>query len=101
MVLTVPRALLGIADGQAFSYSVYAFDNYFTGNLTDSITGQLFTAGEQVYATAESAVQVDAKSSVGLSVSATGATGESTQTGLLLLHQSAAENDFSVVTIRH
>jgi hypothetical protein len=99
MILTAPLSVLGITAGQTFSYSVYAFDNYFTGNLTDAIEGQVFTAGEQLYA-AEPYVETDAKSRTSLGITATGAQGESTQTGLLLLHQSAAENDFSVVTVR-
>ena len=99
MVLIAPLSVLGITEGQTFSYSVYAFDNYFSGNLTDAIEGQVFTAGEQLYAAGDFAA-VDAKGRESLAVTATGAQGKSTQTGLLLLHRSAAENDFSVVTIR-
>ena len=99
MILTAPLGALGIEEGQTFSFSVYAFDNYFSGALTDYIEGQVFTAGEQLYA-AHPYVEVDAKGRASLDVTATGATGESTQTGLLLLHQSAAEDDFSVVTVR-
>ncbi|RIK17918.1 MAG: hypothetical protein DCC50_00155 [Acidobacteria bacterium] len=99
MILTAPLGALGIDEGQTFSFSVYAFDNYFTGWLTDYIEGQVFTAGEQLYA-ADPYVEVDAKGRANLDVTATGATGESTQSGLLLLHQSAAQDDFSVVTVR-
>lgn len=99
MILTVPRSALGIADGQTFSYDVYAFDNYFTGVLTDAIVGQLFTVGEQLLEV-EEFVEVPANGRTQLSVSATGDQGETTQTGLLLLHQSAATTDFEVVTVR-
>ena len=99
MILTAPLGALGITEGQTFSFSVYAFDNYFTGYLTDAIEGQVFTAGEQKYA-ADPYVEVDAKDRAKLGIMATDAAGESTQTGLLLLHQSAAESDFSVVTVR-
>lgn len=98
-ILTAPLAALGIEDGQTFGFSILAYDNYFTGSLTDSIEGQSFTAGEQVYAS-DTYVEVPARGSAQLAVSATGAAGGSTQTGLLLLHQSAAERDYSVVMIQ-
>ncbi len=98
-IFTAPMAALGIADGQTFGFSVYAYDNYFTGNLTDAIEGQSFTAGEQAYSS-DTYVEVPARGSAQLAVTATGATGGTSQTGLLLLHQSAAERDYSVVMIQ-
>lgn len=98
-IFTAPMAALGITEGQTFGFSVYAYDNYFTGALTDSLEGQSFTAGEQVYAS-DSYVEVPARGSTQLAVSATGAAGGSSQSGLLLLHQSAAERDYSVVMIQ-
>jgi subtilisin family serine protease len=93
-----PLSVLGLEEGDTFSFSVYAFDNYFTGALTDAIEGQSFTIGESVYA-ADAYVEVPANGSASLAVSATGAEGGSSQTGFLLLHQSAAENDYSVVEV--
>ena len=97
-ILTAPTDALGIAPGQTFGYSVYAFDNYFSGAVTDAIEGQTYTWGESKY-TPSGTVSIPAKSKLTLGVQATGSTAPSTQTGLLLLYRSAAENDFGVVSI--
>jgi hypothetical protein len=97
-IFLAPLAALGLEEGATFSFSVYAFDNYFTGALTDAIEGQSYTVGESVYE-ADAFVEVPANGSASLAVNATGAEGGSSQTGLLLLHQSAAENDYSVVEV--
>lgn len=98
-ILTAPMSALGIAPGQTFGYSVYAFDNYFTGATTDSIEGQTFTAGEVKYTPSSGTLTVPAKSNSTIDVKATTAAGASTQTGLLLLYRSAATNDYGVVQI--
>ena len=36
---------MGLAVGTTVGIDVFAFDNYFTGNLTDEITGMRFTPG--------------------------------------------------------
>ena len=41
---------VGVQPGTTFGFSVYAFDNYFTGNLTDSIEGMRFTPGAPRFA---------------------------------------------------
>jgi subtilisin family serine protease len=98
-ILTAPLAALGIAPGQTFGFSVYAYDNYFTGAQTDAIEGQSFTWGESKYTPSTGTVTVPAKSNSTVTVQATGATGASTQTGLLLLYRTAATTDFGVVQI--
>jgi hypothetical protein len=46
MILTVPQAALGLTSANTqIAFEVAAFDNYFTGNLTDSIGGMVFTPG--------------------------------------------------------
>ncbi len=42
-ILTVPLAALGLTPSTAFDFDVYAFDNYFTGALTDTIAGITYT----------------------------------------------------------
>jgi hypothetical protein len=48
MIYTVPLSSLANTGGPTlgyttpFTYSVYAFDNYYTGNLTDAITGMKY-----------------------------------------------------------
>lgn len=44
-ILTAPLGALGLAAGQVFGMSVYACDNYFTGNCTDAIEGMTCTVG--------------------------------------------------------
>jgi minor extracellular serine protease Vpr len=97
-VLTAPWAALGIVPGQTFGYSVYAFDNYFTGDLVDAIEGQTYTAGQPKY-TPTGSTSVAPGSTTSVAVQATGSTAPSSETGLLLLYGSAATNDFGVVQI--
>ncbi len=73
-IFTAPLAALGIAPGQTFSYSVYAFDNYFSGAVTDAIEGQSFTWGESKYTPSTGTVTVPAASALTVPVQATGST---------------------------
>ncbi len=98
-IFTAPLAALGITPGQTFGYSVYAFDNYFTGSVTDAIEGQSFTWGESKFTPATGTVTVPAKSTSTVAVQATGSTAPSSESGLLLLYRSAATTDFGVVQI--
>ncbi|MBX3694353.1 MAG: S8 family serine peptidase [Steroidobacteraceae bacterium] len=43
MIMTIPLAPLGINPAAPLVISAYAFDNYFTGNLTDYIEGKVYT----------------------------------------------------------
>lgn len=45
VILTAPLAAMGMDLTTQFDFSVYAFDNYFTGSLTDSIEGMTHTLG--------------------------------------------------------
>lgn len=42
-ILTAPLSALGLMPGTQFDFSVYAFDNYFSGALTDAIQGMTAT----------------------------------------------------------
>jgi len=42
-ILTAPLAAMGMTKSTQFDFSVFAFDNYFTGFLTDSIEGMTAT----------------------------------------------------------
>lgn len=48
-IFTVPMAPMGLAPGTPIGLSIYAFDNYFSGELTDSIEGMRFTPGNPRY----------------------------------------------------
>jgi hypothetical protein len=45
VILTASLADLGLAPETKFSFTVVAFDNYFTGEATDFIEGMVYTAG--------------------------------------------------------
>jgi minor extracellular serine protease Vpr len=45
MTMTVPMSALGLAAGTTINFSVEAFDNYFSGNVSDALTGMRFTPG--------------------------------------------------------
>lgn len=42
-IMTAPMSTVGLTPSSKFTYSVFAFDNYFTGNLTDSIENMTMT----------------------------------------------------------
>ncbi|GAA3635773.1 S8 family serine peptidase [Microbacterium awajiense] len=96
-VFTVPTAALGLTAGQTFGFSVYAFDNYFTGALTDAIEGQSYTVGSPKYTPVGSTV-LEPRENLTLPVSVADVDGTS-ETGLLLLYGSAAEDDWGTVVI--
>lgn len=45
VIMTVPMSAMGLAVGTTVGIDVFAFDNYFSGNQTDEITGMRFTPG--------------------------------------------------------
>ena len=98
MVLTVPASALGIAAGQMFSFDVYAFDNYFTGAMTDAIEDMSFTYGQPEYLV-DDYIEVPKNGKATLTATVNEDAGESTQTGLLLRHLSAATDDWEIVTL--
>ncbi|MCU0478794.1 MAG: S8 family serine peptidase [Chloroflexi bacterium] len=91
VILTALLSDLGITQATQFDVSVYAFDNYFTGNLTDQITGMTYTAGTPRYAPDTYTPVVAAGGSVSLGISAvpSGATASPSQKGLLLMYRDA------------
>lgn len=101
-VLTVPLAALGLSRGSTFGFSVLAYDNYFSGLITDRIEGQTWTVGSEKYGLAGSAdsLVVPSGGSTRVTVTANPAAGESTQTGFLLLFDDNKTRDFGVVQVR-
>src|SRR6185436_13161242 len=43
VILTAPLSAMGLNANSKFDFSVFAFDNYFTGNLTDAIEDLTYT----------------------------------------------------------
>ena len=94
--------LPGITATSRFSFSIFAFDNYFTGNLTDSIENMTFTlatprfSGSGVPATG---VPVGGTSTLTVSSVAGGDAASPSQKGLLLLYRDAAKKEAQTIRL--
>lgn len=104
MIFTVLASDVGITSPtQKFRFSVYAFDNYFSGQLTDAITGMVHTLGTPRYASAlgdSLGVPVGFSGNLPVSRPAGGATASPSQSGLLMLYRDARSGrEADVVTI--
>lgn len=90
VIYTAPLAALGIDPTTQITFSVYAFDNYFTGFLTDAIEGMVFTPGIPRYVS-EVNVIVPARYRYDLTVSANpgGKVASPSQYGLLLMYRDS------------
>ncbi len=90
VIMTAPLAAVGLTPGTKFNFSVYAFDNYFTGNLTDAVEGMVYTAGvPRFFGTGipSSGVPAGGSSTMTVQSVAGGDTASPSQTGLLLLYR--------------
>lgn len=101
-VLTVPLSFLGITPSTQFDFSVYAFDNYFTGDLTDAIVGMTFTPNAPRFVTDAAQLVVPAGGASELQVGALpgGDLASPSQSGLLLLYRSAFGAESSAITVK-
>jgi subtilisin family serine protease len=91
-ILTAPLAALGMTPDTQFDVSFYAFDNYFTGALTDFIEGMTYTLGiPRFFGSGIPAAGVPAGGSSTLTVDAIagGDVASPSQTGLLLMYRDA------------
>ncbi len=100
-VLSAPLSALGLSNGSTFDFSVLAYDNYFTGLVTDVIEGQTWTVGSQKYGLDGDADQlvVPAGGNTSVTVRQNATAGPSSQTGLLLLYDDAAKRDAQAVRV--
>jgi subtilisin family serine protease len=90
MIMTAPLAALGLTPTSTFDFSVYAFDNYFTGDLTDSIEGITYTAGVPRYVASGvplTGVPVDGSSVLTIDAVTGGDVASPSQSGILLLYR--------------
>jgi minor extracellular serine protease Vpr len=95
MIMTVDMADVGLTAGQQFSFDVLAFDNYFTGSLTDAVENSVFTLGTPKYTWDDSNFPengVPPRSGLLLKVDdvAGGAQASPSQTGFLMMYRDAA-----------
>ena len=90
MVMTVLASDLGVTDAnQKLSFSVYAFDNYFTGSQTDAITNMVYTPATPRFASGignSLGVPIGFNGALPVSHNPAGAAASPSQTGLLLLN---------------
>lgn len=102
MIMTVPLGAVGLAPDTQFSFDVEAYDNYFTGNLTDAIRGMVFTAGTPRFVTSDPPADgVPPWSGTLLTVNAPegGDDASPSQSGLLLMYRDARD-ETDIVTVQ-
>ena len=102
MIMTVPMSALGITTSQSISFSVYTYDNYFTGSLSDAIENMKYTPFLPKYDTDDYFPVVPPGGSAVVTVSAVpgGDTASPSQKGLLLLYRDTkASRQADVVNI--
>ena len=95
VILTAPLSAVGLSPGSQFQFSVFAIDNYFTGNITDAITDMTYTLGTPAFAvTGGSSFLLPAgqKGSVNVSAVPGGSQASPSQSGLLLLYRDSKPN---------
>jgi subtilisin family serine protease len=100
-ILTAPLAAVGLTPSTTFTYSVYAFDDYFTGALTDAIENMTFTLGAPKYALPAMSFTVPAAGKGTLPVTSVGggATASPSQLGFQLLVRDADANTEEAQTV--
>lgn len=102
MILTAPASLMGVVPGTTISFDILAYDNYFSGNVSDSIVGMRFTPGSERFAAATGFTgSVPRLSSASLPVIANRvADSASSERGLLLMYRRNAGSEADAIRIR-
>jgi minor extracellular serine protease Vpr len=105
-ILTAPLSALGITPDTTFGFSVYAFDNYFTGAATDAIEGMIFTPSKPRFdaiGVTDGSVLVapHARAKLTVTAPAGGAAASPSQTGFLLQYRdSDVKNESQAVVVK-
>ena len=89
---TAPLSALGLNASSRFDFSVYAFDNYFTGNLTDSIVGMTYTPSTPRFTASglpATGVPVSGSSTLNIQAVPGGDVASPSQQGILLMYRDA------------
>ena len=94
MIMTAPLSVMGLTPGSQVRISVLAFDNYFTGNLTDYIENMTFTLGQPRYTVdgdlPSFTVPAGVRGALPVQAVPGGATASPSQSGLLLMYRDGA-----------
>ena len=99
MILTVPMSALGLSAGTTINFSAIAYDNYFTGLISDELTGMRFTPGAARF----NAVGLpfgDVPSKTGGKIEITRANvpgASSTEAGLLIMHRRNTKREADIL----
>lgn len=103
MILTAPLAAMGLTDSSTFDFTVLSFDNYFTGQISDTIGPMTYTPATPKFAVDGGITRTVAPGrSILLRSSAVpgGDTASPSQTGVLMLHRGNAGTESSTVVLR-
>lgn len=91
-IMTAPLSAVGLTPSSKFTFSVFAFDNYFTGNLTDAVENMTYTLGTPRYmlsGPASFAVPMGGNTVLTASKVAGGDTASPSQLGFQFLYRDA------------
>jgi subtilisin family serine protease len=91
-ILTAPLSALGLNASSKFDFSVYAFDNYFTGDLTDAIVNLTYTPSTPRFVASgvpATGVPVGGSSTLTIQAVPGGDVASPSQTGILLMYRDA------------
>ncbi len=99
MIMTVAMSQLGLtAPGSTIRFSVYAYDNYFSGSLTDFLENMLFTPGAARFNPALQSGDVPSKTGGRLDIGrANVANTKSSESGVLIMHRRAAKHEADIL----
>jgi subtilisin family serine protease len=92
VIMSALMSDVGLTPSSKFTYSVYAFDNYFTGALTDALENMTFTLGTprwQLSAWPSFTVPAGGKGTLNVSSVPGGDAASPSQLGFLLLYRDA------------
>jgi subtilisin family serine protease len=103
-ILTAPLSAMGLTPGSAFDFSVFALDNYFTGNLTDAIEGMTYTPAVPRFTASgvpDAGVPVRGRAVLAVEAVPGGAAASPSQTGILLMYRDArAQREADAIRVR-
>jgi hypothetical protein len=104
IILTAPLSALGLTPNSTFDFSVYAFDNYFTGNLTDAIENMTYTPATPRYVASgvpSTGVPAGGKSTLNIQAVTGGDAASPSQLGFLLLYRDAQpQNEADTIEVK-
>ncbi|MFT3955358.1 MAG: S8 family serine peptidase [Piscinibacter sp.] len=102
MIMSLPLAALGLTPGKTFSFDVLAYDNYYSGLISDAITGMIFTPGSERFAVDGdpfNSVSPNTATTVGVTI-ATQPDTVSSERGLLLMYRRNTGSEADAIRLR-